>query len=42
MQVASPVILEIAKLLRLLNWPSLKKDVAKLVGRCHTCQLAKH
>jgi len=22
-------------------WPSLKRDVAKLVGRCHTCQLAK-
>ena len=22
-------------------WPSLKKDVAKFVSRCHTCQLAK-
>jgi len=22
-------------------WPSLKRDVIKLVGRCHTCQLAK-
>ena len=22
-------------------WPSLKRDVNKLVGRCHTCQLAK-
>ena len=24
-----------------LYWPSLKGDVAKLVGRYHTCQLAK-
>jgi len=23
-------------------WSSLKKDVAKLVGQCRTCQLAKH
>jgi len=22
-------------------WPELKRDVAKHVGRCHTCQLAK-
>jgi len=22
-------------------WPSLKRDVAKHVGRCHICQLAK-
>ena len=22
-------------------WPSLKKDVAKIVSQCHTCQLAK-
>ena len=25
----------------LFYWPSLKRDVAKLVDRCHTCQLAK-
>ena len=23
------------------HWPSLKRDVAKFVGRCHVCQLAK-
>lgn len=23
-------------------WPSLKRDVAKIVERCRTCQLAKH
>jgi hypothetical protein len=23
-------------------WSSLKKDVAKLVGQCRTCQLVKH
>uniref|UniRef100_A0A2N9H1I9 Reverse transcriptase n=1 Tax=Fagus sylvatica TaxID=28930 RepID=A0A2N9H1I9_FAGSY len=23
-------------------WPSLKRDVAKIVGQCRTCQLAKH
>jgi len=22
-------------------WPSLKRDVAKHVGRCHNCQLVK-
>jgi len=45
MRVVSPVILDTTKLLRLLNivfyWPSLKRNVAKLVGKCHTCQLAK-
>jgi len=25
----------------LFYWPSLKKNVAKLIGQCHTCQLAK-
>jgi len=24
-----------------IYWPSLKRDIAKHVGRCHTCQLAK-
>jgi len=25
----------------LFYWPSLKKDVTKVIGLCHTCQLAK-
>jgi hypothetical protein len=27
---------------RQFYWPSLKRDVAKIVGQCRTCQLAKH
>ena len=27
---------------RQFYWPGLKKGVAKIVGQCHTCQLAKH
>ena len=27
---------------RQFYWPSLKKDVAKIIGQCHQCQLAKH
>ena len=23
-------------------WPSLKRGTDKIVGQCHTCQLAKH
>ena len=23
-------------------WPGLKRGIAKIVGQCHTCQLAKH
>ena len=23
-------------------WPSLKRGIDKIVGQCHTCQLAKH
>jgi hypothetical protein len=23
-------------------WPSLKRDVAKIIGQCRKCQLAKH
>ena len=25
----------------LFYWPSLKRDVARLIGQCRTCQLAK-
>ncbi|XP_072986675.1 uncharacterized protein [Typha latifolia] len=32
----------IEKVERQFYWPSLKRDVAKLVGQCRTCQLAKH
>lgn len=24
------------------HWPNLKRDVAKIIGQCQTCQLAKH
>ena len=24
------------------HWPSLKRSIAKIVGQCRTCQLAKH
>ena len=27
---------------RQFYWPGLKRGVAKIVGQCHTCQLAKH
>ena len=27
---------------RQFYWPSLKRDVAKIVGQCCTCRLAKH
>ena len=27
---------------RQFYWPGLKRDVAKIIGHCHQCQLAKH
>ena len=27
---------------RQFYWPSLKRGIAKIVGQCGTCQLAKH
>ena len=27
---------------RQFYWPGLKRGVAKIVGQCRTCQLAKH
>jgi hypothetical protein len=32
----------IEKVERQFFWPSLKRDVAKIIGHCRQCQLAKH